>query len=214
MSSLSRILEPEIMKDYEQCNQYYRAMRDPIFEIVIKNLPKLVGEVADLGCGPGELLKILQKKYLDIKIDGYDGSETMLNIAKRYLKGLDRINLIHLNFENIQKKYDTIISVNTLHHIHDPNKFWKTVKRISKENANIFVLDLIRPNCLSDVYDILEETIIYKDDIIFKEDYRNSLMAAFTPEEILKQIEGSNLNLKVISLLGTNLKLAMIKNYG
>jgi len=212
---LKRTVEPELMLDPEQCLQYYKAYRQPIFDLVLRLLPEIHGTVVDLGCGPGELEKVLIEKFPDIKVHGYDGSKEMLNLANKHLSN-NNVEFIHNTFDKINTTYNFIISVNTLHHIHNPSIFWQSIKRMSTTDTKILVIDLIRPNKESDIESILNDTIVNNDyeNYLFKEDYKNSLKAAFNEQELIEQIADSGLSLTKIKLPNTILTLAIIKNYG
>jgi hypothetical protein len=95
------------------------------------------------------------------------------------------------------------MSTNTLHHIHQPKKFWDVVKTIAPQ---VFVMDLVRPSNTNIANDIIE-TFAKDDSELFKQDYYNSLCAAFSAEELQEQIVGTNLKL---SIEGDFLQVAII----
>ena len=209
--NMERVIEPELMIDYNQCMQYYKGWRDPLFDIVVKQLPELSGNVADLGSGPGQFLKILRDLNPDAIFDGIDGSNTMHNIAKDHLEYLDRVNLIECDINDVTKQYDFIFSINTLHHIHNPVNFWNAIKRMSKENTKIFVMDLLRPDKIDDIKKIIDQTVKFKEDTLFVSDYENSLKAAFNKEEIVNQVKDLEFTIKTTN---TFPNFIMISNYG
>ena len=92
--------------------------------------------------------------------------------------------------------YDAVISRYMLHHIHNPIIFWREIKRLVKFGGVVYVMDLIRPGSPEDARKIVEE-VAGKEDHILKEDFYNSLCAAFTPEEVIKQLTKAGLNLSV-----------------
>lgn len=208
---MQRVLEPEIMVDIDQCREYYRANRDPIYSIVLTYLRGIKGRVADLGCGPAQIDKVLCDHFSDITIDAYDGSHIMLDIAREHIGDHNRINLIHSKFQDITESYDTVISMNTLHHIEEPKLFWDVVSRISNRGARIFVLDLCRPESKEDIPRIVDSTTEF-DDPIYKEDYRNSLAAAFTEDELRQQVKRLGLKVEKISFPNVDLQFLVAMN--
>ena len=209
---MQRVLEPEeIMTGFDQCREYYNVGREIIYDIVLKHLPDLSGLIADLGCGPAQIDKVLCDNFSNITIDAYDGSSIMLDIAREHIGNHDRINLINSRFEEIDQSYDTIISVNTLHHTRDPKSFWNIVSNISNKDAKIFVLDLCRPEFAEDIPNIVESTTDNCPDI-FKEDYRNSLAAAFTEDEVRQQVQGLGLTVETIEFGSSMFKFIVVKN--
>ena len=211
---MNRILEPEIMFDEIQCLQYYYGVPNYVYyeKLNLFSNDILKGTVGELGCGPAVFTKILRDKYPFIEIDAYDGSATMLKLAKNHIGDLDRINLVQEMIENIDKKYDTIISLNTLHHIHDPNIFWNTVKRMSKQNSKILIIDLVRPQDENSVEEIVNRVLgTFSENLLFRQDFINSLKAAFTKEEVEKQLKGLDCSVTVSQYLGV--ENVVIKNF-
>ncbi len=209
---MNRILEPVIMFDEEQCVEFYNCVPDVVFYEKLNLFSKdIVGTVGELGCGPGVFTKMLRDKCSGIEIDAYDGSETMLKLAKDHIVDLERINLKHQLIENINKQYDTIISLNTLHHIHDPSIFWNTIKRMSKQNSKIFVSDLMRPQDENSVEDIVNRVLGSSVNALFRKDFINSLKAAFTREEVKEQIKELNCSITTSQHLGID--YLIIKNF-
>ena len=90
------------------------------------------------------------------------------------------------------KIYDVIISKDLLHHIPDPDNFWKEIERLANDATSIFVMDLIRPGSEKDARKIVESVSPDEPEIL-KLDFYNSLLAAFTINEIKEQIERTNL---------------------
>jgi len=204
----TRSVESELMLDNTQCDQYNNADRSilkRIFLQEIRNNFKIKGSIADLGCGPADYSILLYDTFQEVYyIDAYDGSPSMIEIAKHNLNRYStnrRINLINKMFDEIYGKYDIIFSTNTLHQLHDPNVFWKTIKRLSKTDSSIFIMDLVRPNKTEDIDRIIH---IYEDEQIggplFLEDFRNSLLAAFTVDEIKEQLNDHGFDSSLIKV--------------
>jgi len=201
---VNRVLEPELMDGHEQCYDYMMASnsRNDVKSAIISKLCgsiPLTGTVADLGCGTGDYMVSLCNIF-PVNVVGYDDSPSMINLANETIVKNNlqsRCQLYNTRFVNIaQREFDTTFSSLTLHHQHDPTSFWNTIKTITKDNGYVFVADLLRPNSLEEVDKIVTE-YSKNESLQFQLDHKNSLMAAFTIVEIVKQVEKANLNLVI-----------------
>jgi ubiquinone/menaquinone biosynthesis C-methylase UbiE len=187
---MKRTPEPEMMLNTEHCQQYFEYPRQPILDVVLNLIPDgATGTLADLGTGPGQFPKLLHEKCPSLEIDAYDGSAAMLEIAYHHVGETDKIELLHKDFRTLSKQYDYVVSIFTLHQIHDPDTFWQAVEKASKDDSEIMVLDLVRPESEDSLNRIVEFTKT-KTPVpsYFEADFRNSLNAAFTIEEIKQQV--------------------------
>jgi 2-polyprenyl-3-methyl-5-hydroxy-6-metoxy-1,4-benzoquinol methylase len=89
--------------------------------------------MCDVGCGPGYLLSVFQKK----KILGIDIDLNALKIASRY----SEVCKIDLNKKNIflKRKFDLVVCYHVIEHIKNPNIFIKNIKSILKKNGTLIV---------------------------------------------------------------------------
>ena len=197
---MQRIPEPELMDgeaqslayasaDFEQPNslfmEFLRQRIDPNFQ----------GAILDLGCGPGDIAIRIAKTYSQAEIDAVDGSQVMLEYARRALKDQSRHLQERVRFIKAiipqdplpRQQYQLIVSNSLLHHLHNSQDFWQTVNRYRDENTFILVMDLFRPDTIADASNLVER---YADDEpeILRHDFYHSLCAAFTPQEIETQL--------------------------
>lgn len=187
------------MTGVEQCEQFDRARNQTRLNLFIKKLQstfELDGSVADLGCGPGWVDIELCKHY-NVVVDGYDGSSTMLeyavqNVSQEHLDG--KIFFHHMKFDDIVETYPTVISTDALHHVTNPETFWNVIKCMNPNR--VFVMDLVRPDTEEQLERIVRVCSTTKD-ALYVEDFRRSLMAAFTVDEIKQQLTDAGLNLSV-----------------
>ena len=189
----------ELIEKESHCEDYTSANRELLrffFMLTLGNTFGISGKVADLGCGAADYDVEICRKYPDVIIDAYDGSESMIKIAKKITSNEPRIDVKNQLIENIIGRYDVVISANTLHHFHNPNVFWGTVKNISFPGTKVFVMDLVRPET-QDKLDMLVNTCTVNHSEGFKKDFRDSLLASFTEDEIKEQLLQNNLNLSV-----------------
>lgn len=205
---MNRIIEPVLMTDEDQCREFTVASRAyarvAFVQWIFEKIP-LKGTVADLGCGPGDFLIDISNTDPTLKIIGFDGSTTMLKHANSLIQKNNlesKISTKNSLFENItDTDFDVSMSSLALHHQVDPLTFWNTLKRITKSNGYVFIMDLIRPESESDA-DNTVQLYAGSDGPLFQQDYKNSLLASFTISEIQQQLELSNLSHLTVEYMG------------
>lgn len=200
-----RIPESQLMTDKEQCEIFSQSERGYIRNLFIESLSNNVllhGTILNLGCGPCDYDVEISKQNPNTNIIAVDASTAMCDIADQNVVGYP-ITVVRSLFKDINYNVDITISSLTLHHQTDPLEFWSIIKNNTKTNGHIFVMDLIRPNSLEDIDDIVNQ-LAGKEDASFINDFKNSLAAAYTLEEIQDQLKDSNLTLvtEVVGKLG------------
>jgi len=189
-----RQVEPELMIDNQQCKAYAdspgaEGLR-AFFMETLANFKIPNGTIVDLGCGPAILDVQICQSY-DVTIDAYDGSDAMMDIAKDNISKAGLTNRIKLNksdITNVSGKYNWVMSNNVLHHMHNPIKFWNTVKSLTTDTSQIFIIDILRPETEEDLEKIINFTT-EGEDLLVVTDFINSLRSAFTVEEIKDQLK-------------------------
>jgi len=211
---MQRILEPELMDKNEQALAYAQAD----FESAHSAYPKLfaaefptppvTAAVLDLGCGPADVTMRFARAFPNFRFHALDGSTAMLKYARLALqRNLDiasRIQLIEGLLPHVilpQENYGVILSSSVLHHLHDPQVLWQSVRRFGKKGTLVFVADLFRPESREAAEALVEQYSRNEPDIL-RRDFLNSLLAAFTPEEVQAQLAAAkleSLKIKAIS---------------
>jgi trans-aconitate methyltransferase len=196
---MNRLPEPELMNDPAQAHAYAHAdFAEPhqrFVSLFTEEFPtlELCGRVLDLGCGAADVTLRFARAFPDCVIDAVDGAEQMLDHAHALIAhaGMQaRINLLHRCLPTIQlpsHPYDAIISNSLLHHLHDPNVLWNTIKTHARAGTAIFVLDLLRPASVEQAHALVEQ-YAQAEPAILKRDFFNSLLAAFRADEIGAQL--------------------------
>lgn len=158
----------------------------------------LQGRLLDLGCGPADIPITLAERHAAIRIDALDGADAMLALAEKNISATrsagDRIRLLqdHLPSKRLpHAAYDLIISNSLLHHLRDPRVLWQTVHHCAAPDAHIVVMDLLRP-ASSDAAESLAETYASDAPAVLRRDFHNSLLAAYTLEEVETQLLEAN----------------------
>lgn len=121
-------------------------------------------EVLDLGCGRGDLAKIL--KDLGAKVTGVDFDKQSLSQAKRYLTKAVWVDLNKLKLPFKTNRFDLIVSSEVVEHLLYPNQVLKEIYRVLKPKGNFIVTT---PNLLywGNRLKILNGDFRYQDSGIF-----------------------------------------------
>jgi len=154
----------------------------------------------DLGCGPAAITRRFLTAYPQAECDALDGSAAMLEQARQALDELPglarRCRLIRdvLPSKRIPRSaYDLVFSNSLLHHLHDPQILWQSVRTAAKPGAIVLVMDLMRPPSAMWAESLV---VAYAADApeVLRQDFRNSLFAAFEPQEVVAQIKQAGLS--------------------
>ena len=81
------------------------------------------------------------------------------------------------------QSFDALVSNSLVHHMPDPHLFWNELVRLGKPGAVVLVMDLFRPESPERAREIVEQ-YSGNEAPVLKEDFFNSLCAAFTLREI------------------------------
>lgn len=198
--------EPELMDTPEQAIAYARAdfnSSNALFIELLRGLdpgPLAGARALDLGCGPADIPIRFLRAFPHATCDALDGSQPMLDLAQAALDALPgvaprcRLLLGTIPDTSLPKgHYDLLLSNSLLHHLHDPQVLWQTLRETGKPGALLLVMDLMRPASPGWV-EALIETYAADEPELLREDFRNSLYAAFEPSEVLEQLEQAGLS--------------------
>ena len=199
-----RTPEPELMDSQAQTLAYAEAdFSDSNALFVasfIQRFPDLSqnGQLIDLGCGPADICVRISEELPGWNLTGLDAGENMLRRAKAAIAATGKQNQIKLRLSYLPDDqlqagtFDAIISNSLLHHLPEPQTLWDTIARIGHSGAAISVMDLARPESEAKARALVET---YSGDApeILKEDFYNSLLAAYEPKEIAKQLQKAGL---------------------
>ena len=203
---MDRVLEPELMTDEQQALAYAKAdfstSNQWYVDHLLADYPKQLGNVLDIGCGPGDVMLRLATARPGVRITAIDGSKAMLELARKAVQNADlqqRITLLQGYIPGLPlagRSFDAILSKDLLHHLPDPMVLWSEARRLGRSGTAIYVMDLMRPESPEAAHDIVES--VARDELpILKADFYASLCAAFTLEETKAQVKRSGLPLEV-----------------
>lgn len=195
---MERIPEPELMDDPEQALAYARAdFSEPhnfFIDLIIQHFgASLSGSVLDLGCGPGDICRRFAQRFPDCRIHAVDASAAMLDLARtdtgnQALDSRILYILAHLPEARLPlKHYDMLISNSLLHHLENPASLWKSIINYGRTGTTVFIMDLLRPEDHGQAGRLLGEYAGNEPEVLQK-DFLNSLLAAYRPDEVRKQL--------------------------
>jgi len=203
---MERVLEPELMDDERQSIAYARAdfssSNQFFVDGVINEFPRPLSTAVDIGCGPGDVMIRLARALPDLRITAIDASAPMIALARAAVmtEGLsDRIELVQGYVPGVALKahsFDAVLSKDLLHHVPNPSVLWKEIARLARPGAVIYVMDLVRPSTPEEARRIVDR-VAAREDPILREDFYNSLCAAFTVDELREQVAAAGLDLEV-----------------
>jgi len=213
---MKRTTEPELMDNALQAKAYAEADFESAHSALINQFTELfpdlevTGELLDLGCGPGDISFRFAKLFGQANITGIDGAQAMLELARMRAESESLTHRIEFKETIIpsstipKKPYKLIVSNSLLHHLHNPDVLWNTVLQHSNPETVLFIADLCRPQNGEKARQIVAEFAANESNLL-REDFYNSLLAAFRPDEIKGQLTKAGLEHLSITQTGHHL---------
>jgi len=210
---MRRIPEPELMLDDEQARAYAatdfesaHSLYPALFDKLFPHRPRQA-LVLDLGCGPCDVTLRFARANPGYRFHAVDGSPAMLRHAPRH----PRIQLLCGCLPDLRlpaRRYDVILASSLLHHLTDPSGLWQTVARYAGPGAIVFVVDLRRPATRAAAKALVQQYSA-GEPAVLRRDFYNSLLAAFTPAEVRRQLRAARLDwLRVHAITNRHLLVA------
>ncbi len=200
MMKMKRIPEPELMDSPEQVDAYAGADFDEPNRLFTETLLMQFGadlpesaNLLDLGCGPGDICVRLARALPGWRLTGLDAGPNMLERARKRIKaeGLeDRIELVLARLPDhglSGRGHTMIVSNSLLHHLPDPMSLWKSLPELAGPETRVQIMDLMRPESASAARALVKTHAAGEPDIL-REDFHNSLLAAWRPGEVREQL--------------------------
>ena len=194
------------MDGVDQVEAYAAADFNASDQAMVERLAALCAEspgprLVDLGCGPGNISFLLARRWPEAAVLGLDGAPRMLAVAEQRLVEEPELGgrlrfaqaLLPLAASTpLAGSFSAVVSNSLLHHLHDPAVLWTTVRQLAAPGAVLYLQDLRRPASLA-ALEALVATEMATAPEVLRRDYRHSLHAAFTPEEVTVQLEQAGL---------------------
>ena len=203
---MKRVAEPELMDDEQQSIAYAQAdfsTSNQLFvDSLVRDFPAHLRNVVDIGCGPGDVVIRLAKAAPQARITALDGSAPMIALARSAARAVgmdDRLTLLHTRIPGpppASQSFDAVLSKDLLHHLPDPSVLWSEVKRLGRPGAAMYVMDLVRPDS-ADAARAMVKDGAGSEHPILQQDFYNSLLAAFTLDEVRAQLADAGLEMSV-----------------
>jgi cyclopropane fatty-acyl-phospholipid synthase-like methyltransferase len=207
---MPRVLEPELMEDEEQCVAYAQAdfeeENQGFVDRFREYFPDLTaGHVLDLGCGPGDIPIRFVRALSGCRVTGVDASPTMIRLAEEAVRQAGCADRVTLRCARVQslalsEPADAAMSNSLLHHLPNPLQFWYGLKKLVKPGSFVLVMDLLRPESPEEAQAIVDCYAV-EEPAILRRDFYNSLLAAFTEDEVAAQLAELNLSRLLIDVV-------------
>lgn len=198
---MERVLEPEVMDSWEDATAYDRMdfleVNTAFAESAIAVGPESA-LVLDAGTGTARIPILIVQRRPQWHIRAIDLSHNMLKVGQENVQSAgvqDQIQLEYIDAKQMpygDSTFDIVISNSIIHHLSDPMPFFRELKRVLKPNGGIFLRDLMRPTDIETV-DKIVAIIGPEYDDYQTQLFRDSLIAAFTIEEVKNMIEMAGL---------------------
>ena len=115
----------------------------PTRDYIIKTLSKYINKeelkVLDLGCGTGELIFELTRKFNNIKITGIDFSEKMIEVSKNRNPAALHLKMDASELNKLDEKFNIIIRTHSLPYYKKPESVFKQLNKMLQDDGKIFV---------------------------------------------------------------------------
>ena len=212
---MQRICEPELMDEAQQALAYAEADFSQTDQALVACILERLDDssmrprrVVDLGCGPGNISFRLAEALPSLPLLAIDGAAAMLQLARRRQRAEPRRwPLLHfmqacLPLEQsalatlqptLQPPFELLVSNSLLHHLHQPDVLWQSLRQLGAPGSLVMLRDLRRPDSAAALEDLVARHAGMARPIL-QRDYRASLQAAFRPEEVEEQLRRAGLN--------------------
>ena len=202
MITMQRQPEPELMDVPEEAVAYAAADFSDVNAAFVDQLMTLTfnlgtARAIDLGTGPADIAIRVAQRRPGWHIDAVDAAQAMIDIAQGAVAGASvaqqvRLHCVDAKQTGLAAGYDVIFSNSLLHHMPDPIRLWREIRRLARTGTIIFVRDLLRPT----TYDRVEEIVAQyagSESATLQEEFRRSLLSAFSASEIRDQLNAAGL---------------------
>lgn len=195
---MKRVPEPELMDDPVQARAYADADFSAPHDAFVRHFAGLgvtPGQVADLGCGPGDVVARFLGAYPGSHVWAVDGAPAMCALAQARMVASgfeDRCTIVCTRLPVHRPAlaplgFDAVLSNSVLHHLSDPGALWGSIQTLAKPGAAVLVMDLLRPDSEQAV-PRLADCYASGAPAVLRRDFECSLRAAYDIDEVRAQI--------------------------
>jgi ubiquinone/menaquinone biosynthesis C-methylase UbiE len=130
--------------------KHYKILRKLGYYYVrkLENMGFDGGRIIDVGCGFGEMCKVLAEEIPGCEVVGVDLSKPLLNYARESVFEKSIKNRVKFEIGNVEKmsfengSFDVVFNVNMVHWVSDPISMLNEIERILKPEGYLFIKDL------------------------------------------------------------------------
>lgn len=189
---MERVLEPEVMDSEEEAREYDAMDFSQADRAFAEHAARLVGDgqvsIVDLGCGPCGIAILMAELLPNARFVCVDLAGSMLELAQVKLARLglsERVTLLHADVKATglpAGSFDLVMSNSTMHHLPEPIKLLREMKRLVAPKGALLLVDLFRPLSTEAAWAIVDS--VSPDDSARQRGlFFASLCAALTVEE-------------------------------
>ena len=206
---MERRLEKEIMDGEAQVQAYAQANFSKenqwFVDQFLDTFPECrEGLLLDLGCGPADISIRLANSCTGFTIMGIDASGPMISLAQKAIHEgncSERVRVVCQRIQDVvlEERADAIISNSLVHHVPNPFQFWYALKKLAKPGAPVLVMDLLRPESIEETQALIDQYAADEPEQL-RLDFYNSLLAAFSEDEVAAHLAEMNLSRLLIDV--------------
>ncbi|HLZ33953.1 MAG TPA: class I SAM-dependent methyltransferase [Nitrospira sp.] len=207
---MDRILEPELMEEEAQVLAYAKADFEEENQGFVDRFREYFpdfseGHLFDLGCGPGDIPIRLARALPACRVTGIDASAPMIRLAEQAVAAAGLSGRVTFRCERFQdiagaNQADAVVSNSLLHHVPNPLQFWNRLRQFVRPGSPVLVMDLLRPES-PEVAQAIVDRYAADEPEVLRRDFYNSLLAAFTEDEVTSQLARMNLTRLLIDVI-------------
>ena len=136
-------MKTALEKNKKYSDKYIQKLGRLEIPELIRGIIKDSKKIMDLGCGYGQLLQSIQKKYPTKKVFGVEISPVRVDYLKKNIKGDFKCgDVCRTGLKD--NSFDLVISTQVIEHLCDDKKLVNELSRITKKNRYIYVTSVIK----------------------------------------------------------------------
>jgi len=206
-AQFDRIPESDLIMDSEEAVSAFARAGQPngilsgVYAFYAEQACKMIrpgDRVLDLGCGPALLLASIAALNQNSSFVGVECSAPMIATGNEALRRL-AVHNVELRAEDMTElasfeagSIDVVLSSMAMHHLPDIDHLYRcfeAIERVMAPDARVFISDFGRLKSLKSI-EYFVRRAIPPDEPILEHDYRASLRAAFSREELNRALSG------------------------